>query len=679
MTTESDNTPERNLEELRELKRHFGEVFNWPETVEGVPAGVVEGAPVYLPLEGHSITIGASGEGKFTSVIALMALHDIRDDRGLGCGMVFIDPKDGEAARKTGPYRTDLREEMTFVLDPYNEAGGSDCLNPFDFIDPTADDFFEQCSGLAKALIVQRPKDKRGNDFIWDSRGAEWLRAVIAYLVREPDEERTIMRVREIFSSSADAFAAVMERMSRQEGAPAFIRNSGHDMLRVTTKAEREASGYIATIMEATQFADSALMQRVLRHSTFDPIVVRSLGGTVYVVTSDVRLETSAPWVRLVCEVIRQRVLKSTVKRQVHWVIDEAKAFDAWNFIEDGIRALRASNISLHLFYQNVGQLKAVWGEGWTSITDCKLIRFLGSSDVETCKWIIELAGETTIIEVSQSEGENHSSGSSRAFGRTNGSSHASSSSESENWNEGESESDAETLGYAIAFGVNTSSQRNKHVSLGLNSSRNVGRALSKSTTLGWSRALSFTEGESDSSSMTTGGGKSGMDVTISTQRGTSYSKTRSYGVSGATTMGDTLNEGLSNGFSLTRSDGSGSSRGRSLTETGNSSRAHTAARNRGRGANRGNSTTDTLNHGTSTTDTYTFNNGTSNGVTYTEKRRLLTVDEVRRLDKDAVVLFVNREPDCVITRAHYFDAPSLVERMLIGFVAKNEREQGSH
>lgn len=73
------------------LLRHFIDrmpvLQNWPERAEGLPIGLVDDQPVYLPLEGHSLTIGSSGEGKFSSVIAPLALHDVLDANGVAAGI----------------------------------------------------------------------------------------------------------------------------------------------------------------------------------------------------------------------------------------------------------------------------------------------------------------------------------------------------------------------------------------------------------------------------------------------------------------------------------------------------------------------------------------------------------------------------------------------------------------
>lgn len=644
------------IREMRRLCRELPPFRGWRHAARGVPVGYVNAKPAFLDFEGHSITIGATGEGKFTSVIAPMALHDVRDSTGVSCGMVFVDPKNGEAARASASYRRLHKEELIFVIDPYGLAGGADALNPFDFLDPAAADFYEACSGLATALIVQRPAGKRGGEFIWDARGAEWLRAIIAHLALDPEEAGTIMRLREIFSSSLAKFLAVLLAMQENPASPAWVRNAAEDMERVTRTSEKEQSGYLATIMEATQFADSALMSRRLTHSTFDPKLVRELGATVYVVSDERYADQSAPWQRLMCEVIKQRILASRARRTVHWVIDEARTFDAWSFIENGLRALRSERISLHLFYQNIGQLKAIWGEAWSSITDTKLIRYLGSSDVETCQWIAQLAGETSVLDYSRAETDTETESDAQARARTK------SSAQAHGQTLTESESQAEARSRARQSGRSLADTASRTASDAHARSRSETSGITNTVGSSHSISVGYTETQNSSGTIgSTSGQNGGVSFSSSSGSGTSeattdtWSSFRSLALSNSTTDGtsDTHTDAVTKGQTATRSN--------SLTDTASATttRARTQANAR--------TTTDTESDSDTNTRTRALAKGRTKNVS--ERRRLLTVDEVRRLPKDSVLIFLDRQPECVVKRMHYHATPPLLARVLEGWL----------
>lgn len=658
------------LRPLQAIARLFSEYADWPERVPGVPIGMVDGSPVFSPLEGHTVTVGSSGEGKFTSAIAHYGLHDVRDAQGIASGMVFVDPKNGEAARITGPYRRQLREEQVFVLDPYNKAGGTDGLNPFDFLDPTAEDFYEACQGFANALVVQRPMDKRGNDFIWDSKGAEWLTAMIAHLALDPEEEKTLRRLRSIFAVEEEEFTAVLMDMKANPASPSWVRDMADDMSRVTRKAEREASGYIATIREATKFVDSAMMSRVLERSTFDPMVVRSHGATVYVVSHNGYLQQSAPWIRLMCEVIRQRISRTSINRHVHWIIDEAKAFDAWSFIPDGLRAMRSERISMHLFYQNLGQLKGVWGDGWSSITDVRMIRFLGSNDVETLEWIAKLAGEVSVVDYSQAHSESESSSEAHAEGRSESTATAHGVSKGTSTSDAEGETHGTNRGRSSARGTSRTKGRSRSASetRSRGGSHAVGR--SQSITKGFSETHS--ESVTNGTSRSSGGSWGLTGHTSNDSRGQSSSKTEgySYTTSESVTEGTSVTDSTnwSNAKGVTQGDSV--SDGESETETTNSGSSESSTQTRTKGVSLNESDTTTRTDGSNTSRTLTTGDTDGKTETFTERRRLLTIDEVRRMSNRSVLLFIDRQPDCLVERLHYHETPPLVARVLKGQLA---------
>ncbi len=666
-----ETDPGKHVAALQRMAGLFENMRAWPERTVGVPIGKIEGDTVCLPIEGHSITVGSSGEGKFTSAIAPLALHDVRDEKNIASGMVFVDPKNGEAARITAPYRRMLREEQVFVLDPYNKAGGTDGLNPFDFLDPTAEDFFEACQGLANALVVQRPMEKRGNDFIWDSRGSEWLTAMIAHLMLDPTEERTLRRLRSIFACEEDAFAAVLLAMKENPVSPTWVRDMADDMSRVTRKAEREASGYIATIREATRFVDSAMMSRVLERSTFDPIVVRAHGATVYIVSHNGYLQQSAPWVRLMCEVVRQRIARSRINRHVHWVIDEARAFDAWTFISDGLRAMRSERISLHLFYQNLGQLKGVWGEGWSSITDVRMIRFLGSNDVDTLEWIAKLAGEVSVIDYSQALSASKSQSTADADGTSTSRAVAHGETAGSTTSESDARSHGVNRGASTARGESTARGKSRSAS----ETRTLGqsRAIGRSRTVTWSNSITESNSDSKSAGFNNGGSWT-MGGDYTTSNSSSNSSSSSSGVS--MTEGLSISVGDSETETASVSIAKGVTQGDSLTETNSTTEtesrgtSESTTNTQTTGTNRGTSDTTTETDGHSRTRTVTDGDTAGRTDTETERRRLLTIDEVRRMSKRSVLIFIDREPDCLIDRLHYHETPPLVARVIAAQLA---------
>lgn len=620
---------------LRDLCSLHPLLTSWPRQLDGVPITFSEDGVVTYDLEGHRLILGDPGEGKGTSVFMPLLLHDIRGRNGRSAGMIVIDPKDGDLVKKSRPVRS-LFSGPVYTLDPFGLTGGvTDSCNPLDTLNPAHVDFFARCTGLARAIVGEPAQDGR-DGVVWQVRARELLAGIIGHLASDPSEEKTLMRIRKFIRSGADEFIQLCQAMVANRNAPSFVADTGYELQRLLEKAPKEWQGYISVISQNTAFADDPRLARVLSRSSFNWAHVRQNSATVYVTVPDADLAMAAPWLRLMVEtgVQAARTAHLPARQQraacdVHLLIDEAKALGPWMFIEDALRALRSERISLHLAYQNVAQIKSVWREGYTRITAVKLIQFLGSNDVETCEWIAKLAGETTVLDKSASK----STSDGTSWG-TN---------ESEGENESEQTSWSQQSGQTIGLGRSTGQSRA--------TSRN--KQSGRSTTEGWSTAVSIGAGWSvtntNSTSMTFSGGPGGGVSNTSgdgTASGISGNQSETTGRSGGTTLSDsestgeteTTTTGDSVNISVQKGEGTGGGRGKGTQ--------------RQRGKNEGGS------------------RQTSTGTTYTEKRRLMTVQEVRALSRQHAVVFVERQQGVLVRKMHYHRNPALMLRIVEGKLA---------
>lgn len=610
--------PSLSLSQIERGLRHvtnLAPVFrDWPRKVAGVPITADGNGVIAYALEGHRLILGDPGEGKGTSVFMPLLLHDVRGANGRRAGMVVIDPKDAELVRLTRPVRQ-MFSSPVYTLDPFCLAGAeTDGCNPLDGLNPNSVDFFSRCAGLGRALIGEADED--GRDGVrWQVRARELLTGVIGHIASDPSEENTLMRIRAIIRSDASAFESTCLAMTRNTHAPDFVRQTGSELLRLLHKAPKELQGYLSVISQHSEFTDDPRLARVLTRSTFDWSHVRDSGATVYVTVPDAELGMAAPWLRLMVEVSLQAMRYTGLSSDrrhaaadVHIVLDEAKALGPWRMIEDGLRALRSERISLHLAYQNLAQIRSTWREGHTRITAVKVIQFLGSNDTETCEWIAKLAGETTVIDRSQSA----------------------SGGESWTWSAGEN------TGESNSVQSGWSKTRGDSLSLGTSASTALGS--NQSATHGWSH----TEGRSVSVSETTG-------WSHNTSKGTSWSDT-----SFARTNSESTSEGSSGSQTVTASRSSSDTesfsvtRGTSRTDTTGQSR--TASSQRGEGESGGN----TLSASSGKNVSIAAAQQSGQSQTQSERRRLLTVQEVRALDRKKAVVFVDRGPGVLVAKLHF-------------------------
>lgn len=603
---------------------------NWPTRIPGVPITHDETGPIAYAMEGHRLILGDPGEGKGTSVIAPMLLHDVRGENGRRAGMVVIDPKDAELVRLTRPVREQYSSPV-FTLDPFGLAGETDSCNPIDMLDPNGIDFFGRCSGIARAIIGEAESD--GRDGVhWQTRSRGLLAGLIGYVASAPDEERTLMRVREIIRAGPSEFETVADGIRRSTSAPSFVRQTGAELLRLYQSAPRELSGYLSVMSEHTDFLDEPRIARTLMRSNFSWFHVREVGATVYITCPDGDLALAAPWLRLMCEVALQAIRRSHLGAEaqrracdVHMIIDEAKAFGPWRMIEDGLRALRSERIALHLAYQNLAQIRTTWREGFTRITAVKVIQFLGSNDVETCEWIAKLAGETTVIDRSRS------------------------------WSEGDSETWGDSESTALSVTTNQ----------GWSKQKGEGRAES------WTWGTARTRGFARQSGISITKGASGSD-TRSSQWGSQHNHTVNNGYSwgpggGGSNGGSSSSSGSSFGGSRSSTDGWSTANALSASQSYNE--GETENEGGSRSENTSSSESESSGNGMSLGQTRGKNTGGGHqknaSETETERKRLMTVQEVRALDPALAVVFIAREQGMLVRRSHHYENPALQLRIL--------------
>jgi type IV secretory pathway TraG/TraD family ATPase VirD4 len=596
----------------------------WPKRLPGVPITFDHAGVISFDLEGHRLVLGDSGEGKGTSVFMPLLLHDVRGKNGRRAGMIVVDPKDGELVRLTRTVRTEMGSPV-YTLDPFGLAGETDGCNPLNLLNPQDADFFARCAGLARA-IVGEPDDDDGDGVQWKQRARQLMTGLIGYLVSTPAEEQTLIRLRSLIRATADAFEATCAAIANSPTA-LFIRETGSELLRLH-KAPKELQGYMSVMSQSTEFTDDPRLARVLMRSTFDWRHVRESGATVYLTVPDRDLAMAAPWLRLMIETATQ-VLRNghhTADRKrgaadVHLVVDEAKAFGPWRAMEEWLRALRSERISVHLAYQNLAQIRAVWGEGFTRMTAVKVIHFLGSNDVETCEWIAKLAGDTTIVDRSSttSDGESWQINLSKQTGQSKTS--------QTGWSQHESDSTGDSLTDSL-----TDSTGRSH-------------SYSSTKTTGWSHSVtigsgfSHTSGSGTSSSFGNGNSSFGNSTNSGLSSSTSHSETS--GTSGGTSEGDSYGTTI------------GHTKGRSLGKT--------TGRQVGRGASGGAAEGETSGEGIAVGS----GKQTNTGLTYSERSRPLTVQEVRSLPSTKAVVFVARGPGVVVRKLHFHQNPALLLRIL--------------
>jgi hypothetical protein len=183
-----------------------------------------------------------------------------------------------------------------------------------------------------------------------------------------------------------------------------------------------------------------------------------------------------------------------------------------------------------------------------------------------------------------------------------------------------------------------------------------------KSITRGYSTNFTATSG------ITIGGSKqeAGAWPTSTKSKGSSIAGTASV-AEGRT---DNYSETESTSTARAAQSGTSVAAGGSETDTENWSDAEGSSRTITNGTTTSEGDSVTRTEGVTNGHTVTKGDTAGKTVTYTERRRMMTADEVRQMPKNATLLFIERLPECLVERMHYHKLAPLVARVLEGQIA---------
>lgn len=502
----------------------------WPERVRGTLLGVLPGeGPIFYRLDTHRLVIGTSGAGKGTAVLMPMLLHDD------GHAAIVVDPKDGAIARVTAGYRQSLGP--VHIIDPFGVTGlfaetPCDRFNPFDALHRDSPTLFADASSLASA-ICYAPDAKQGSDGgYFDRQAKSFLTGFILHITTWPTERATFRRLREITTMAPEEFdTAIGDPMLQNDACDGAVQRYANEFARHMGHNPKGFEEILSTIRSYIAWMETAQLRNVSEHSDFDFATVRNEGGTVYIVVPEQRMTEAISWLRVTLQAARLALQEAKSTRPVHFVIDETAAFGKFDLITTGLRAWRSAGLRLHLFFQNLSQIKEAFGEGTGAVTDADVIQFCGSQDWETLDYISKMFGERDMIVPT----ETRTTGTSRSS--TEGHSHGT--------------SETETVGSGTNASRSVTRTVGSNWSVSLGESQGTSSSSTRTTDHQGNQSSSYTSSGSYTSSKTETSGGSNSEA-VGTTKGTSTNKSKSSGTTEGWNTSQTLGTNSSQSYSLT-------------------------------------------------------------------------------------------------------------------------------
>ncbi|HMA70997.1 MAG TPA: type IV secretory system conjugative DNA transfer family protein [Xanthobacteraceae bacterium] len=352
---------------------------------------------------GHLVTIGPAGSGKGAGLI-IPNLSTLRRS------IVIIDPN-GEAAAITARKRAQFGPVA--IINPFglfvNELPHlkSHGFNPLAALDPDHDDFGDDCTGIARALVREQEQD---DGAILSSSAQDLVAALIMHEKFERREHASLANVRamltEPFTSTTETgpIGLLKTVIKMTTSKCAALRSKTGRFLR-----ERHSSkDFISIAIKETRFLDSPQIQRDLQGTGIDWDKLKHEVTTVYVILPADRLDTHANYLRLVIDSALRVLLRSQPGEAlppVLFILDEFAHLGYLPPIASTTGIADGTGVQLWPFLQDLNQLKTVYQDRWqTLLGNAAVFTAFAPRDPATAQYLSARSGSKTVIVETRSE-----------------------------------------------------------------------------------------------------------------------------------------------------------------------------------------------------------------------------------------------------------------------------------
>lgn len=390
---------------------------------DGILVGDWVGLLRVLYEDTHAITFGPAGSGKGTAAI-VPNLHDNP--------FIFLNDPGGEntaiaikAWRDAGYEVAVINPFGMFSEEPWNLPQNG--FNPLDILDPNDPQFAAHAELLAEMLTPRSGRESGSSQFFKDSAQGFKQAVIIFIKTHLPKADQHLGTLYRLCNLPAADWEKLLSGMQACNAADGLVAAEAAAMERREAQAPEEFSAIMSTVQQDLRWLADPLVRENLKRSDVDFNALKGVDrngkdvkGCIIAVVLPLEFnETHAAIPRLAMGCAIWTMQRAPLAREkVLFIIDEAAALQKIRRFPNWLATLRKYRTVLWPIFQNVGQVKALYGEEWqTFIANCGLRQFLGAADLETAEYVHRLLGEHTTHTVSVNhKGEENRSEAKRAL-----------------------------------------------------------------------------------------------------------------------------------------------------------------------------------------------------------------------------------------------------------------------
>jgi len=351
--------------------------------------------------EGHVCVIAPTRSGKGVGVV-IPTLHTWPDS------MVVMDIK-GENFRLTGG----RRKQMGQVVLRFDPTGSSTCsFNPFDEIPLRTPDEWGDIDNIATSLLDPRGRGT-AMDSHWDRQGVGWVGAVLCHLLYA-EQNKTLEGLAHLISGfdPQDQSGDMMKTLKRMRDTRHLPTGPHPDVARemqmMIDKAPNERSGIISTVQGFLKIYRDPRIAAATSRSDFRiaDLMNHERPVSLYLVIPIKDMDRIQPLLRLMLnQIVKGLTPRMETDRPPRWklllMLDEFCVLGHMELLSKMLPFVPGYGIRACVIAQNLTQIEAAYGRDQPIVQTCETLLALtpNRDDIQTAKFLSELAGDTTVVE----------------------------------------------------------------------------------------------------------------------------------------------------------------------------------------------------------------------------------------------------------------------------------------
>ena len=332
---------------------------------------------------------------------------------GTYAGSAFVNDPKGEHARTTYARRAQSSgsyKGRCFMLDPFgiNTDTGlpAACYTLLSEIDITKDNALSLINAIAEACVPDEKNDKP--HFVQLPR--QIIAGVIAHVLSQyPIENHNLPFILDLFYGTErfedgqsivdpDKFDELLLEMAANDVCGGVCQRAARDL---KTIGDNEKGSILSTVSRSLSWAGAPSIRKHLSGTSdfkFSDIGIDGFATTLYVVFPFGEEGASMRWMRALFNIgiaLMRRPQKP--KYRTLLVLDEFSSLGAMESIKKGIATLREYRMQAVVVIQNIAQLKAHFGEEYSTFIANSNKLYFGVADLETANEVSGSLGRNIV------------------------------------------------------------------------------------------------------------------------------------------------------------------------------------------------------------------------------------------------------------------------------------------